>query len=236
MHHLTHYRLCPRSRAIRLALAERHLSFETAEVQPWSLADEFLQLNPAGELPVLQIDNGAQLTGVYAIVEYLTEAPSQQTELTGTEIVPDTNLIPGDSAMRAEVRRLTDWFLYKLEREVSRELLYEKVYARQTAETSHSPDSDILRAIRSNLRYHLSYISYLAHRRHWLAGGDLSFADLMAAAQLSSIDYLGEVPWDDYPVAKNWYVRLKSRPSFRAILKDRLPGVPPPLAYTDLDF
>jgi glutathione S-transferase len=82
----------------------------------------------------------------------------------------------------------------------------------------------------------LSYISYLAHQRQWLAGDTLSFADMIAAAQLSSTDYLGEVPWDDYPVAKAWYVRLKSRPSFRALLTDRLPGMPPPLAYTDLDF
>ena len=50
------------------------------------------------------------------------------------------------------------------------------------------------------------------------------------------IDYLGEVPWDEYAMAKSWYVRLKSRRSFQPLLADRMPGLPPPNAYTDLDF
>ncbi len=93
-----------------------------------------------------------------------------------------------------------------------------------------------MRAIRSNLRYHLSYLSYLADQRKWLAGDDFSIADLVAAAHFSVLDYLGEVAWEDYPVAKGWYARLKSRPSFRSLLADRIPGTPPPLHYTDLDF
>jgi glutathione S-transferase len=64
----------------------------------------------------------------------------------------------------------------------------------------------------------------------------LTLADLMAAAQLSAIDYLGDVPWDAHEGAKDWYARLKSRPSFRALLADNLPGAPPPPHYADLDF
>jgi len=70
----------------------------------------------------------------------------------------------------------------------------------------------------------------------WLAGPVLTLADLMAAAQLSAIDYLGDVPWDDHEGAKDWYARLKSRPSFRQILSDHVPGVAPPKHYPDLDF
>jgi glutathione S-transferase len=119
---------------------------------------------------------------------------------------------------------------------VTHELLLEKVYARLQASGGGTPDVDFLRAIRTNLRYHMSYISHLADRRRWLAGEELSFADLAAAAHLSSVDYLGEVPWEEFAVAKVWYARLKSRRAFRTILADRVPGALPSAHYADLDF
>ena len=82
----------------------------------------------------------------------------------------------------------------------------------------------------------MDYIDFLAERRRWLAGDELSMADLAAAAHLSLVDYLGNVPWDEHPETKNWYARIKSRPSFRPLLLDAIPGVPPPPHYADLDF
>lgn len=232
MHKLTHFRLCPFSRSIRILLAELELVVETVEEQPWDLSPTFLQLNPAGELPVLEIDAGPILCGSYAISEYIAEELKRHPR-DGLSVP----LFPGNREDRAEVRRLVDWFHHKLDREVTRELVYEKVYARLLPGMSaHAPDPDILRAIRSNLRYHMGYIAYLAYGRSWLAGEDMSFADLAAAAHLSTIDYFDEVPWSDYPLTKDWYTRIKSRPSFRALLADRIPGTPPPHQYAQLDF
>lgn len=232
MHKLTHYRLCPLSRSVRIVLAELELKVDAVEEQPWDLGLSFLQLNPAGELPVLEIEAGPILCGTYAISEYIAEELKRHPQ--DGLIVP---LFPGNREERAEVRRLVDWFHGKLNREVTRELLHEKVYARlEPGNSGHTPDADILRAVRANLRYHLSYIGYLAHGRRWLAGEDLSFADIAAAAQLSTIDYFDEVPWDEHPQAKEWYARIKSRPAFRPILADRIPGSPPPRHYTNLDF
>lgn len=231
MNTLTHFRMCPASRAIRLVLGEVGLDAELAEEKPWELRPAFLALNPAGDLPVLALDKGPVLCGIYAISEYLSEEASTA-PVDGRTL----QLFPGNREARAEVRRLVDWFHAKLNREVTRELLHEKIYARMVPGSGHTPDREVLRAIGANLRYHLSYIGYLADHRRWLAGDELSFADLVAAAHLSAIDYLGDVPWEDQPAAKAWYVRLKSRPSFRPLLADRLPGVPPPPAYANLDF
>jgi glutathione S-transferase len=230
---LTHYRLCPRSRSIRLALGEFGLETTLLDENPWEWRQSFLAKNPAGELPVLETENGFILSGVYSISEFIAEemlaappaSPSRPIEL-----------FPGNREERAEVRRLVDWFHGKFDREVSRDLLFEKVYQRMRSTGSAAPDIEILRAARTNLKYHLSYLSYLADSRRWLAGDDMSFADLAAAAHISTADYLGEMLWQDYPHVKAWYQRLKSRPSFRSILADRVPGTPPPLAYTDLDF
>jgi glutathione S-transferase len=93
-----------------------------------------------------------------------------------------------------------------------------------------------MRAARHNIRYHLAYIGWLVGTRDWLAGEKLSLADLAAAAHLSAVDYLGEVPWTADETAKNWYARVKSRPSFRTILADSLAGIAPPANYADLDF
>lgn len=227
---LTHYRFCPRSRSIRLALAELSLEVELTEESPWAWRPEFLALNPAGELPVLVFDDGPTLLGAYAISEYLAETP--QGELPPSALA----LFPGQATERAEVRRLVDWAHGKLDREVTRELVVEKIEKLANPGAGTAPDTDVLRAVRANLRYHLSYIAFLATARGWLAGQEASFADLAAGAHLSVADYLGEVPWEEHPAAKQWYVRLKSRPSFRGLLADRLPGLPPPAIYADLDF
>ncbi len=231
MHKLTHFRLCPLSRSIRIVLDELAVPYELEEEQPWNLRAAFLSLNPAGDLPVLQIANGPILSGNYAISEYIAEEMKRHPRDGLT--VP---LFPGSRDDRAEVRRLVDWFHNKFYREITRELLQEKVYTQMQGAGARPPNAEMLRAIRANLRYHLSYISYLSYGRRWLAGEDLSFADLAAAAHLSSADYLSEINWDEFPAAKDYYVRLKSRPSMRMILADRMPGAPAPAHYADLDF
>jgi glutathione S-transferase len=227
---LTHFRLCPFSRSIRLSLAELGLEPVLVEEPFWEWRPAFLGLNPSGELPVLQLPDHVTLAGVYAISEFLAEEPQLPGAARGLELLPRTR------EDRAEARRLIDWFQHKFDREVSRDLLNEKVYRRLRDGNAAPPDTELMRAIRANLRYHIGYIGFLADQRRWLAGDDMTFADLAAAAQLSSLDYLGEVPWNDYPAAKAWYVRLKSRKSFRPLLADRIPGFAPAPDYANLDF
>jgi glutathione S-transferase len=235
---LTHFRLCPFSRSIRLALAERDVAFDLEEERPWEWRAGFLALNPSGELPVLAVEGEAILCGAYSIAEYLAEAEPAD----GAHERRRIRLFPGSREDRAEVRRLVDWFHRKLHWEVTRELLAEKVQPQVSRLMSpkptagHTPNPAVLRAVRANLRHHLSYVAFLADQRRWLAGEEPSFADLAAAAHLSVADYLGEVPWSEQPVAKAWYARVKSRPSFRPLLADRLPGIAPPPHYADLDF
>ncbi|MEO1205279.1 MAG: glutathione S-transferase family protein [Pseudomonadota bacterium] len=231
MHTLSHYRLCPHSRSIRLVLAEVEIAADLEEVMPWQMDAAFLSMNPAAELPVLQVVNGPILCGTYAISEFVADELKRH-PVDGLSVL----LFPGNREERAEVRRLVDWSHGKLHREVTAELLQEKVHARLKPGVPAPPNPGVLRAIRANLKYHMSYFGYLAHGRKWLAGEDMSFADLSAAAHLSVIDYLGEVPWDDYPVTRAWYARLKSRRSFRGLLSERIPGFAPAQHYADLDF
>src|SRR6516162_4034480 len=137
-----------------------------------------------------------------------------------------------------EVRRLMSWFNDKFFAEVSGPLTTERLYKRQmpTSAGGGSPDTEVIRAARHNMRYHLAYIGWLVRTRDWLAGGRMSYADLAAAAHLSAADYLGDVPWNEDEAAKTWYAQIKSRPSFRPMLAETLAGIPPSETYADLDF
>jgi glutathione S-transferase len=219
---LYHVLLSPFARKVRLVLAEKNLEFTMKTEKVWERRPEFLALNPAGEVPVLIEPDGTVLADTDAIVEYLDE------------VYRDKILIGINPVDRAEVRRLCAWFDAKMNIEVTENLLGEKMVKRWYGQGQ--PNSSAIRAGHANLPYHLDYIGYLVERRRWLAGDHFSVADISAAAHLSSLDYLGDVPWDDHEAAKDWYARIKSRPSFRPILADHLPGVPPPKHYTDLDF
>jgi glutathione S-transferase len=219
---LYHVTLSPFSRKVRVVLAEKSLDFTLKSEKVWERRPEFLALNPSGEVPVLIESDGTVLAGTDAIVEYLDE------------VYREKILIGINPIDRAEVRRLCAWFDGKMNLEVTENLIGEKIMKRYLGHGQ--PNSHAIRAGHANLPYHLDYIGYLVERRRWLAGDHFSAADVAAAAHLSSLDYLGDVPWDAHESAKEWYARIKSRPSFRAILADHVPGLPPPPHYTDLDF
>lgn len=222
MRTLYHIWLSPHCRKVRIALKEKGLDCDLQVERAWERREAFLALNPAGEVPVLVEADGRAICDSQVICEYLDEA------------YPDRSLIGFDPAGRAETRRLTAWFDQKFGREVTNNLVGEKHLRR--IQGLGGPNSDILRAGRQNLHYHLQYIAYLAERRTWLAGEDFTLADIAGAAHISCLDYLGDVPWDEHPHARDWYARVKSRPSFRPILADHIPGQPPPRHYADLDF
>jgi glutathione S-transferase len=149
------------------------------------------------------------------------------------EVEGGINLLGQTPQERAEVRRLISWFDEKFAQEVTKNLLGERVMKRITGRGE--PDSGAIRAGRENIIFHLNYIGYLAERRNWLAGDHFSVADCAAAAHLSVLDYINDVPWDRQLAAKDWYTRVKSRPAFRSLLQDRLSSLPPAPHYAELD-
>ena len=226
MRTLYHLWLCPFSRKVRIALSEKKLNYDLVIEKSWERRKAFLALNPAGEVPVLLEINDENSNIVLAdsssICEYLEDSH------------PNPPLIDGAATDRAEIRRLIAWFDLKFYREVTRNLVDEKINKRFLG--LGAPSSIAIRAGHSNIGTHLSYIEYLMERQNWLSGDKFSLADISAAAQLSCVDYINDVPWEEYPEAKSWYARLKSRPSVRPLLADRIPGVPPPKHYANLDF
>ena len=218
LHHLP---LSPFSRKIRLVLAEKRLPFELQLEKVWERRDDYLQLNPANTVPTL-VDNGVAIPDSGVICEYLEET------------YPEPPLLPRQTAARIETRRLVAWFDGKFAAEVTANLLGEKFMKRLMGRGT--TDAGSLRAGYANMRHHLDYVGWLAENRTWLAGDTLTLADFAAASHLSALDFTGDVDWSVSAPARDWYARMKSRPCFRAILADQVPGTTPPAHYADLDF
>ncbi|MEK6216444.1 MAG: glutathione S-transferase family protein [Boseongicola sp.] len=218
---LFHVPLSPFCRKVRLSLAEKRLEVERVEERYWERDSHFLRRNPAGKVPVLKIDE-LTLSESTAICEYIEER------------YPDPPLLPSDPAERHEVRRLVGWFDDKFHTEVTSKLLYERVNKKITQEGN--PDSKNVKAGARAIKMHLDYMGWLLDQRRWLAGNNLSLADFAAAAHLSSLDYISDVDWNTFATVREWYARIKSRPAFRSLLADAVPGFPPPEHYADLDF
>jgi glutathione S-transferase len=219
LHHLP---LSPYCRKVRLVLTEKRLPFELRTERVWERREDYLRLNPAGTVPTLVEDTGLVVPDSSVICEYLEEA------------YPDHNLLGETLAERVEVRRLVAWFDGPFARDVTRPLYGEKILKRMAGRGN--PDAGMLRAGYANLRGHLDYIGWLAEARGCLAGDMLTLADITAAAHISVLDFAGDITWANAPAAKEWYARMKSQPSFRGILTDRVPGIEPPPHYSDLDF
>jgi len=218
---LVHHSISPQSRKIRLIMAEKKMLFVLKEEEPWNISQEIMKINPSGELPVLIFD-GHVISGNYSITEYLEESS------------PQYKLLPEDLKERAKIREIMNWFDVKFYNEVYKYIVAEKIIKR--FQLKQAPNSKVLKAGLNNLKYHMQYIDYLADRNSYIASSKLSLADLTVAAHLSVIDYLGDISWNDYKNAKLWYAKIKSRPSFKDILKDNIRGIHPSVNYANLDF
>lgn len=220
---LYQFPLCPYSRKVRLLLGEKGVGYELVRENPWERRDEFLDLNPAGQTPVLvEADRKITLSYSSAICEYFEET------------INTAPMISGTAQNRAEIRRLAAWFDEQFFAQVTAPLLHERMEKRLVHR--QSPDAGMLRTAMKSANQLLDYVDWLLDHRNWLSGSALSLADLSAAAQISVADYLGGIDWRGHEQTKGWYAGLKSRPSFRPLLSERMEVITPPPHYDKVDF
>jgi glutathione S-transferase len=223
MRTLFHQPLCPFSRKVRIFLGEFRLDYQGVVEPVWRERGDFLELNPAGQVPVLVDLNNRPICDSVVICEYLDEAYGDERPLIGETVL-----------QRAEVRRIAAWFDGKFYDRATKNIVYEKAFKRSFG--MGGPDSQAIRSGNLHLYKFFEYITFLLERRHWLAGDEFSLSDVVGAAHISAIDYIGHISWEKWPDVKEWYCRIKSRPSMRAILQDVVPGISPPSYYRDTDF
>lgn len=205
--------------------AEYGVPLDLEDTKPWLREPQFLEMNPAAAGPILTETGEPPVVGVLAIIHAIEERWSPSAV---------AGLFPPQARDRAEMWRLLDWVLLKLNDEVTRYVFEEKIVKRDRR--GATPDPAVLRIAKANLVEHLLYFNWLFATRQWIAGEVMTLADFALAAHLSSLDYLGDVAWDTSIETRQWYARIKSRPAFRTLLNDRVAGFAPAAGYADLDF
>ncbi|WEK45829.1 MAG: glutathione S-transferase family protein [Candidatus Andeanibacterium colombiense] len=222
MWQLYQFPLCPFSRKVRLLLSEKGVAYELLRENPWEGRDEFLALNAAGRTPVLRDEvKNITLSDSRAICEYFEETADRAPMIVGTAL------------NRAEIRRLVALFDENFYNDVTYPLLNERMKKRLFLRAP--PDSRLLRDAMRLANEHLDYLDWLIDTRPWLAGAQMSLADLAAAAQISVADYLGGIDWNGHEQTRGWYSVFKSRPSFRPLLAERMDVIQPPKHYADVN-
>ncbi|WP_353286740.1 glutathione S-transferase family protein [Wolbachia endosymbiont (group A) of Anthophora plumipes] len=215
---LYHFPLCPFSRKVRTFLKEKKLGCDLVYENPWEKRNEFMEINPTGQVPVL-IDNNFVIADSNAICEYIEETYNSDVKLLGSSTI-----------IKSKIRALINWFDNKFYNEVTKYIMNEKVI------TNRSPDSRFLHAAQHNLPCHMEYIEHLINKNVWLAADKFTLADIALASHISVMDYVSSFPWEKSKILKEWYSIVKSKPCFREILLERVSGLTPPKHYADLDF
>jgi glutathione S-transferase len=222
MRKLYYYPLCAFSRTALIALSEKKLDFSVEITRFWDRSGPLLELNSFGRLPVLVDLNGSTISGVYAIIEYLDDA------------YDNVRLLAQDLSERAEARRIFQWMHEDFAGDITMPLVFEKDIKRYFPQSP--PSSFVIKQVKDSIAVYFKQIEGLATRRNWLAGNTLSIADVAVASHVSVLDYLGAISWAHFPTLKEWYIRIKSRPSFKRVLADRIPSIHPASYYANLDF
>jgi glutathione S-transferase len=213
MRRLIHLLLSPPSRFARLLIAEKRLTFDPVPSE-----------DMAAQLPVFTDMDGTRAVGLWAVVDHLEGG------------YPEHAMTPEDAGARAESLRLLDWAMGALHENVTRRIVYEKASQRFTgAPAKRAPDMEAIRGGREALRAMLKDVGASADANGYLAARECTLGDLAVAAHISALDYFGEIAWSEHTSAAEWYMRMKSRPSFRSLLADRIPGQPPVSHYAELD-
>lgn len=222
---LLHHPLDPSSRLARLMCAEYGVPLDVEEIKPWLREPGLLEINPAATLPIMMGEHDAPAVGLLAVIHAIEE-----------QYTPSVveGLVPSSAPARAEMWRLMEWVIFKLNDEVTRYILEEKIVKRD--QRGATPEPSVLRVAKANLNEHMLYFNWLFATRQWLAGNSLTLADFALAAHLLTLDYLGDIDWGKAGETRLWYSRIKSRPAFRTLLNDRVVAMPPHAGYADLDF
>lgn len=204
-------------------LGEKGIAYDLVTEYPWEQRPGFRDVSATGRTPAIHdATRDILLSDSVAICEYFEE----------TE--PAKPLFSGSATLRAEIRRIVAWFDSKFYAEVGAPLLQEKMIKRLFFR--QSPDATLLRHAMRAANDHMDVLGSLLDHHRWLTGTTLTMADFAAAAHISVVDYLGGIDWAGHDGVRDWYAAMKSRPSFRPLLDERMGALLPPAQYADVNF
>lgn len=195
----------PNPQVVRTFMAERGISLPLEEVDIMTGANrqsDYLKVNPAGQLPALELDDGTLLTEITVICEYLDESQ------------PGTPIMGSTPEERAQVRRWTRWAdLNVCEPLVTAFRGAEGLPLFENRMRCLPEAADGLKACAQDK---LEWLDGQMGTRDFLAGDRFTLADILLASFLAFGEQVGQPLNRDLKTVSAWFDRCQARPSAQA--------------------
>lgn len=194
----------PNPRVVKIFLAEKGVSPETVEVDlrgGENRQEAYLKLNPAGQTPALEMDNGAILAEITAICEYIEEKH------------PGTPLIGTTAEERAETRMWTRRVDLKVCEPLANGFRFAEGLAMFESRTLCRPDA--APGLKALAQDGLAWVE-ANMKGPWLAGDRFTLADILLFAFLEFGGMVGQPLDPKFTRVNAWFQAVKARPSAAA--------------------
>jgi glutathione S-transferase len=188
------------SMASNIALHEAGIPFEMAKVDKRTKrvdGREFIEINPKGYVPALQLDDGQVLTENVAVLLYIAD------------LKPDSKLAPPTGTL--ERYRLLEWLSF----------INSEVHKAFTPLFSQEATDEMKAYSRNNITRRLNYLEGALGAKQYLMGDQFTVADAYLFTVLGWGAYVG-VDIGQWPHLKSYVERIRARPQVvAAVAADR---------------
>ncbi|MGC6499430.1 MAG: glutathione S-transferase family protein [Henriciella sp.] len=195
----------PNPQIVRTYMAERGITLPKEEVDLMAGANRqppYLDINPAGQLPALVLDDGSVVTEVTAICEYLEETQ------------PGPSMLGATPEARAQVRRWTRWADLNVCEPLGNGFRFSEGLPVFKDRMRCLPEAaDGLKACAQDK---LSWLDGQLSDRDYLAGSEFSLADIVLSAWMAFGEQVGQPVNRSLPHVSAWFDRCMARQSARA--------------------
>jgi glutathione S-transferase len=195
----------PNPHVVRIFMAERGIELPMEEVDLRAgdnRAGPYLKVNPAGQMPALELDNGDIVTEITAICEYLDET------------APGESLIGSTPEERAQTRRWTRWTDLNIVEPMANGFRFAEGLPLFESRMRCIPEAS--EGLKACAQDKLAFLDEQLASRDYVAGDRFSLADILLYAFLTFGAQVGQ-PLN--PELKNlgaWYDRVGQRESVNA--------------------
>lgn len=195
----------PNPKAVRMFAAEAGIKFELTPIDiigGENRQPDFLKLNPLGQVPVLETDQGTTISEVVAICEYLDE------------ISPQPSLIGETPEKRATTRMWTRRIDLNILQPMANGFRFAEGLTIFKDRIHCLPESaDGLKAIASHW---LAWLDGEMAGRPFVCGDALTLADIMLFANVDFFRRVGQPLAAEWSTIAAWHKQMASRPSAAA--------------------
>ena len=195
----------PNPQVVRTFMAERGISVPLEDIDIMSGANrqaDFLNVNPAGQLPALQLDDGSILTEITVICEYLDETH------------PGEPLMGKSPEERARIRSWTRWADLNVCEPLANGFRYSEGLPLFQDRMRCVPEA--APGLKACAQDKLEWLDGQLAGRDFLAGESFSLADILLSSFLAFGEQVGQPLNRDLKTLSAWYDRCRARDSAAA--------------------